>query len=98
MFGPGRGRSVRGRFYDKLYKGFDIEFKSDNFLRRPRLQEEVDRMLGQLDKDILFRNAGLAKPHWHFLNDPSGIPEMEPVLDKLKNNGIPWSFGNKVPF
>lgn len=92
VFGNGRGRSIGGRTYDKLYKGRDVEFKADNF-RRPRCPEELDRINTQLTKDINNRDAGTANPHWHFLNDPSDVADMQDFLNRLEDAGIPWSFG-----
>lgn len=95
IFGAGKGKTVRtslgNRFYDKEYKGRDIEFKSDNFSNGPRSKESLDRMNRQIDKDALGKEAGTANPHWHFEHDPTKADEMKPILDKLKENNIPWT-------
>ena len=46
------------------------------------------------DKDIKYKQSGEANPHWHFLNDPKGVPDMEPILKRLKDNGIEYSSGS----
>lgn len=99
IFGEGLGRqSIGGRHYDKLYKGKDIEFKSDNFQKGPRHPSELLRMQSQINKDIMNKNLGLANPHWHFLNNPGGAPEMLPLLSDLEKAGITWTFGPTSPF
>jgi hypothetical protein len=98
IFGHGQGKSVGGRRYDKRYKGRDIEYKSDNFSKKPRPQAELDRMSTQIDKDIINLKNGSANPHWHFEHDPATAPEMKPLLDKLDANGIKWTYGSTPPF
>lgn len=93
IFGKGKGRIIGGRYYDKFYKGMDIEFKSDNFSKRPRTKESIDRMNKQLDKDIANKQLGIANPHWHFEHDPNQIAEMQDILKKMDKNGITRSFG-----
>jgi hypothetical protein len=98
IFGEGKGRRLGDREYDKQYKGLDIEYKSDNFSKRPRSPEELARMQKQLDKDIRNMKLGRASPHWHFEYDPRIAPEMEPLLRKMEAGGIPWTFGPKATF
>ncbi len=97
IFGTGKGQSVGGRHYDKSYDGKDIELKSDNFANGPRTKESLTRMNKQLDKDIANKDAGEANPHWHFDNDPNDVKEMQPLLTKMNNNGIPWIYGKTYP-
>ncbi len=98
LFGKGKGRSIGKRDYDKTYKGKDIEFKSDNFSKGPRKQDELDRMTTQIEKDIKNKKAGTANPHWHFDHDPTQAAEMAPLIKKLKEGGIPWTWGKTTPF
>jgi hypothetical protein len=93
IFGEGKGKRLKDRVYDKEYDGKDIEFKSANF-KRERTQSEIDHMNKQIDKDIKYKQSGEANPHWHFLNDPKGVPDMEPILKRLKDNGIEYSSGS----
>ena len=98
IFGPGKGRQVGRRAYDKSAKGRDIEFKSDNFAKRPRSEEELGRMERQIAVDRGNKQRGLADPHWHFDHDPTLAPEMEPVLRQLEEAQIPWTHGHNDPF
>ena len=99
IFGKRKGASYgKARHYDKSYKGRDIEYKSDNFSRRPRSPESLKRMDKQIDTDINLRDALGANPHWHFEHDPRVAPEMKPLLEKLDSNKIPWTFGSSAPF
>ena len=84
---------LKDRVYDKEYDGKDIEFKSANF-KRERTQSEIDHMNKQINKNIKYKQSGEANPHWHFLNDPKGVPDMEPILKRLKDNGIEYSSGS----
>ncbi len=98
LFGPGSGRNnIGGRNYDKRFAGRDIEFKSDNFSKGPRAQDSLDRMNTQIGKDIENLNNGVANPHWHFDHDPSVAPEMAPLLKRLDDAGIPWTWGKSTP-
>jgi hypothetical protein len=86
------------RIYDKVYKGFDIEYKSSNFSKGPRSKGELERMERQIRKDILYKSRGEANPHWHFEHDPRQASEMGRLLRMLEEAGIPWTFGSSVPF
>jgi len=100
LFGNTNGKSINTprRTYDAEKSGFDIEYKSDNFSKGPRSQGSIDRMVQQIDKDGEIKANGQGNPHWHFEHDPSNAPEMTPVLEKLSQNDIPWTFGNNPPF
>jgi hypothetical protein len=37
--------------------------------------------------------TGRAEPHWHFEHDPSKIPEMQDILNKMDENGITRTHG-----
>jgi len=95
LFGGGKAKNVGGRRYDKSY---DIEYKSDNFSKKPRTQGRLEGLSKQMDKDIANAKLGQANPHWHFEHDPTQAPEMKPLLDKLNQNGIPWTSGHTTPF
>ncbi|MHC5539237.1 RHS repeat-associated core domain-containing protein [Singulisphaera rosea] len=98
LFGPGSGRNnIGGRNYDKRFAGRDIEFKSDNFSKGERSQDSLDRMNTQIGKDIENLNNGVANPHWHFDHDPRVAPEMAPLLKRLKDAGMPWTWGQSTP-
>lgn len=100
IFGEGDGRRMprNDRQYDKYYKGKDIEYKSDNFGKRPRTPQELDRMRRQSEKDKGYKERGEADPHWHFEHDPKTAPEMKTILDILEKAGIPWTSGPTAPF
>jgi hypothetical protein len=93
------GASMPGgkRFYDRTYAGRDIEFKADNFGKRARSAEEIDRMLGQIEKDAGYYARGEATPHWHFEHNPLVAAEMQPVLARLETAGIRWTSGSVAP-
>ena len=97
LFGNKPGQKLKGREYDKLYKGRDIEHKSDNFSKGPRSQDSIDRMNGQITKDIENLKSGTANPHWHFEHDPRVAPEMAPLLKRLEDAGITWTWGSSTP-
>jgi hypothetical protein len=100
IFGNAEGRTGIGagrRNYDRFYKGWDIEYKSDNFSNGPRTQAELDRMMRQIEKDIQNLRDGVAKPHWHFEHDPRVAKEMAPLLEKLEKAGINWTWGPNAP-
>src|SRR5207253_2031413 len=63
VFGPGQGRRVENRTYDKDVMGRDVEFKSDNFAKRARGEEELARMDRQIQTDAALRASGRANPH-----------------------------------
>ena len=98
IFGEGKGRRLGDREYDKHYKGHDVEYKSDNFTKRPRETEELRRMENQLNKDVRNMKLGRSNPHWHFENDPRVAPEMKPLLERMEANGVAWTYGPKPPF
>lgn len=54
-------------------------------------------MKAQIEKDAENAANG-GKPHWHFEHDPSKSPEMQPILDELSKNNIPWTWGSSKPF
>ncbi len=98
LFGDGKGRTAGGRNYDKRYKKKDIEYKSDNFSNGPRTSEEIKRMDRQIDKDIRNKKEGIADPHWHVEHDPRQDEQMKPLLKKLEDAGIGWTYGHGKPF
>ena len=97
LFGSEPGVRRRGRAYDSKFKGRDIEYKSSNFGKGSRTESELKRMDEQITKDIYNRNNGTANPHWHFEHDPRLAPEMEPLLKRLDQARIKWTWGPSTP-
>ncbi len=85
------------RYYDRSFAGRDIEFKADNFGKRARSADEIERMHGQITKDAGYYARGEATPHWHFEHSPLVAPEMQPVLARLEAAGIRWTSGSVAP-
>ena len=48
--------------------------------------------------DIRYKKLEPADPYWHFEHDPRIAPEMAPLLKKLEDAGIKWSWGPRTPF
>ncbi|HVS59523.1 MAG TPA: RHS repeat-associated core domain-containing protein, partial [Gemmatimonadaceae bacterium] len=99
IFGPGLGRRVGTRAdgnlrtYDKYYRDYDVEYKSDNFSKAPRAPQRISDLTRQIQKDITNKGLGLANPYWHFEHDPRVAREMDPLLRALDDAGIPWGVG-----
>ncbi len=87
---PKPGSRVADRIYDAKYKGYDVEYKSDNFNKGPRTQSGLDRMKTQAGKDAQNKQDGKANPYWHFEHNPGVDPKMKEVTDILDKAGIPW--------
>lgn len=92
------------RHYDLLYKGKDIELKTDNFSKwtQPKNADSVQKRIAAMKKqaanDLRKMKREGALPHWHFTHDPTHVPEMKEILEFFKRNGIPWSHGPSAPF
>ena len=86
------------RDYDLFYHGYDLEFKSSNFSKAPRTEDELSHMTQQAEKDIHYKQIGKANPYWHFLHNPEEDPKMIPILKMLDDAEIEWSYGEKNPF
>jgi len=54
-------------------------------------------MSDQILRDINNLSTGAANPHWHFEHSPLEAPEMQPLLKKLGDAGIPWTWGSTTP-
>ena len=78
------------------YNGYDIEFKSDNFSKGPRTKAGLSQMKKQVEKDIYYKNSGMANPYWHFEHNPESAEEMKLILRDLKNAGIKYSYGRNI--
>lgn len=87
------GSNIADRIYDAKYKGYDIEYKSDNFNREPRTQSGLERMKTQAEKDAKYKASGQSNPYWHFEHNPGVDPKMKVVTDILDKAGIPWEYG-----
>ena len=86
------------RDYDLNYNGYDLEFKSSNFSKAPRTDDELSHMTQQAEKDIYYKKIGKANPYWHFLHNPKEDPKMIPILKMLEDAKIEWSYGEENPF